>query len=709
MASSSTSKSNPTAPISEIALCPSNYIKMSKEKRKEADVTSALATELNYLWTEAYAYRNMNCVTGRMVAASYARRNRYTPHAWSNVENKEITLYAGVFTPIRQSFIANMRHMIKTAVDKPFTMDIDAIPEPALYIKEKAISETIRRLQEVNPAVDDPYSVAKDAIAKQKDFAYQQLYVEAEVAAQRHERLLHDQFTDGGGHLEIERLLESYADNPTSFMLGPEYVSEETLKYNASGKVVIGMTTRYRYRNINPLDVYPTTDSIDTQNGTGVFIVERISVSELIAMAKASTPDHAKLIYEMIGDKTIRYDTKQRHSSTSTALPESVKLVTDGNQASTNIYEIVRFLGRLPISLVEPTQEELDDFGSTTFNQLGDYGKKKDAEDDAEKLFAQRRDTVACDVWILNGRVIRAQKLNYPDKKIPLFGASFRPEANQFWGTSLFDVMSTTEAASVQTNRQIVFHSGYLTHPLLWLDRSKFGDNELPSTINVGVPFVVDFTDPGSQPIGRIDLPNNLVALIGKREALLEQAERDSGVPRYMQGSTDISSAARTTGIFSALQANASKTVELHHTVIARDIIVPMMTLQYQINMMYSRDDSIKATLRPVVKGIEGLAEREARMQRFEKILQYVIPLYGVTDPATGKPVLSDTLKAAVEAGMSEYAATSNLVPTYLLNKRDKAELVQTASGESGMPLDGRNVVVQDSNVVNSVPAGPAA
>ncbi len=121
-------------PVVEVAVAPENYLKLTAEQQRIADETCELARELNQLWRDSYNHRNDIGVTTSMYEASYARQNKYSPCRWNNVPNKDVTIYAGVFSSIRMSAISHMRNMIKTSLQKPFSMEIDAIPEPAPYI-----------------------------------------------------------------------------------------------------------------------------------------------------------------------------------------------------------------------------------------------------------------------------------------------------------------------------------------------------------------------------------------------------------------------------------------------------------------------------------------------------------------------------------------------------------------------------------------------
>lgn len=240
-----------------------------------------------------------------------------------------------------------------------------------------------------------------------------------------------------------------------------------------------------------------------------------------------------------------------------------------------------------------------------------------------------------------DGEIVWAAKNNHPLGRRPIHTSSYMPVPRSFWGIGLHDILEDVERRACKTLRSLIVHSATALGFYGELDMQRIGRNPVSDVLKLNQILRTDgdYTRGGHSALRFHSIDSKIGDIIALLENYIKEAENLTGINRFMGGSTDLGSALRTSGIVNALQENSSSLLTQAQRQFDQKIIKPLIEYQYALNMMYHEDASIKGDLIVVVKGTNGLAQKELYEKKFEQVMQYAGSIVTQTMP-DGTPYL---------------------------------------------------------------------
>lgn len=627
-----------------------------------------LGDKLEAMFDDAVKTRRANCVTARIRAAWYAKQLKYTPEAAARI--KTVQTYYGIFAKQRHAFISWANDLVKLARRKPWVLEPDEIPDVPQWMKDEAVGAVFQALMNGDPSLANPMGFAEAALRDRKKFATAKVVANAKRAAKGMEKTIVDQMDGARWKNAMVKLIDHMATYPNCFLLLGDLTLERRLEWRGSTVKVANRETLLA-RVIAPQFVFPMKDCTTTQDGQGVFVVDRMARNNLLDLINEDA-ESTGVLAENIEAAIERFDAHREHRD-----PDIRELdaqrgeSTPGSLGMSNgMYDVVRFFGDLEVGAAR------------------DYRVKVDVQD---------KKTVSCEVWMLGGYVIRAVRINHPLGMRPLHSASYEKEDGLFWGTGLFDILESIETKANALDRRTFKHAAGLSEPVTFLDVERFGANEVPEQLEVGRTYRIgaDYTRGGHGPLNVYSLPNNMQSLIMLRREYKSDAQQLTNIPDYMGGGTNVGAAGRTASVYSQLQANSTKGIVARVDHISEDIIEPAIRWLFGFNMMYNPDKTIKGAVTVVITGLQALIDQEAKDARIRDFMQFSAPFTQVMMP-DGQPLIP---MGALRKAMVSYLEGRDLEDEagYAESPQFQTDVMAAATQPQG--TDGRSVLAPNAGV----------
>lgn len=533
-----------------------------------------------------------------MLKAIRARRGEYDPDVLAKLEAQgSSTIYMMLFsTKARQASSLLRDVIIGSGSDKPWT--IDPTPKPDLPPFE--VNQIMQAVsQEVAEAEASGVLVTLDAIKQRLRDARGELenrvMEEARDRAERAERKMEDQLTEGGFMDAIDQFIDDMMMFKTAFLKGPVVRKKPTLKYGPNGEIEVGEEFRLEWERVDPFNIYPAPWAKNIDDGPLIerHKMTREALTQLIGVEGYSEAAIRKVL-EM-------YGTGGLHNW----------LTVDAQKAAAE--------GRNQVSAVLTNDliDALQYWGSVSGKMLREWGMTVEQVPDEAKEYQ-------VEAWLIGNHVIKAMINPDPLSRRPYYAASYETVPGCFWGNSLFDIIKDLQDMCNAAARSLVNNLGISSGPQVWVNVDR-----LPAGESVTTMFPWKVWQTTSDPMGgtadpiKFFQPNsNAAELMAVYEKFATLADEYSGIPKYMTGTEGTPGAGRTASGLSMMLSNASKVVR---QIIARiDMSVMSKALErlYYYNIRYLKDPDITGDLRIVARGALALVAKESAQVRRNELLQ---------------------------------------------------------------------------------------
>ena len=281
--------------------------------------------------------------------------------------------------------------------------------------------------------------------------------------------------------------------------------------------------------------------------------------------------------------------------------------------------------------------EVLEYWGSINGQDLLDAGVElPDGSDETDEFDAN--------VWLCDGRVIRATLNPIPDGRIPYNCFPYERNPHQFWGTGVPKMMRDSQATMNAATRIFIDNMAIASGPMVEVNTDFLEAGEDPRDLHPWKVFLRSGGDPNA-PAVRFNQPianaNGLTSII---ELFRRFADETTSLPSYTHGETAQSLNKTATGM-SILMGNANVALKSTLKNIDDFLIVPLIQSLYHWNMEWSDNEKAKGDLKTVARGSTSLIQREVRSQR---LLQFLSLISNPMDMAIvkRKELLTDIAKS---------------------------------------------------------------
>jgi hypothetical protein len=571
-------------------------------------IEDELARDVRDDFVQAENYRRIAGVEERLLRALRARRLIYDPEDQALLNG--ITIYIGLIGLKCRSASAWINDILLNSIDKPWTLSPTKIPELPDWMREQVVDALEMELQQMGASMD----IRKRA-KELKDAAYKYAVQKAQIATASMESKIEDQFQEGDWRKIFAEFVDDLTTFPVAVIRDPIVKKERRLTWDGN-KVVEKEQVIYSSRRISPFDFYPSMNSTTTQDGT--YVIERFRAQ----------PEQ---LYNCIGldgfnDDAVRSILNEYGETGFSEMlkPDYQRMYLEDKYQAASDFNLIDILIRN---------------GKTLGSKLLKYNI---LVPDPQKYYET-------EIWTVNNRTIKAVLNPYPLETRPLFSTSFVKVPGSLWGEGMCDILRDVGKMVNSAARSIVRNMSFSSGPIGEVDVSRLGDGERPEEI---FPYKLYHVDSdltgGSQPAFKFQVIPSVVPELGEIfDKFSKLADDLSGVPSYVLGNPQVAGAGRTLGGLSMLMGNAAKGIKNVILNVDRDVMEPLVTLRYNINMKYDDDPDIKSDAQVVARGATGLLQRELSQTRLVELMQTYIPLFdkGLIPPQGMQILIRESMK----------------------------------------------------------------
>lgn len=637
----------------------------------------ALVQHVSNAWQRARDHKVSSGITERLLRCDRQRKGVYDPEKLAEIRKFGGSEIYMMLTDIKcRAAESWIKDVMNSFGDDIWAMEPGAKPliEPSMHeaivqaVAQEAIDAHEQGLTEPSPLA------FKMRIDEMQDEVRAKLKEQARDACDRMAAHIDQQLTDGKWESALFDFYTDFATYPAAFIEGPLVKRQRVLAWSDKGfKPIVKEEVRRTFERISPYDIFPSDDATSMQDGY-LCVRKKFTIKGLNEVR--NVPGYRA---EEI-DKVI--DSYARGGLTNWLYGDTEKRMIDNGGLTGWIS---------PSSTIEGVVY----WGFASGKMLKEWGIKAKVED-------TRSYDVTC--TLIGGHVIRAVINPDPLGRRPYMKACFEHVPGSFWGQAIpelmHDVQGMCNAAARALANNIAIASGPQAEVVI--DRLPHGE-----TVTAMYPWKVWQTTSdktgGGQPAVRFFQPQmNAESLMAVFQHFSRQADETTGIPNYVYGSGNTGGAGRTASGLAMLMDNASKGIKQAISNIDEGVggVIEQM---YNHNMLFDTDDSIKGTMKVLVKGALGMVMRE---QRVEKLQQFLA--------ATANPVDAEIMGRGGRSYLLREAAkplhldTDRIVPDdRKLNAQAEAQALAAARQQT--PPDSAPVMGPDgqpSAIVNSQAPG---
>ena len=260
--------------------------------------------------------------------------------------------------------------------------------------------------------------------------------------------------------------------------------------------------------------------------------------------------------------------------------------------------------------------ELLEYWGSLNGYDLQDAGVEFADDDDLGQEYH-------ANVWVVDGKVIKAQLNPLPGGIIPYFIFPYEKNPHAFWGTGVPRMMRDSQATMNAATRIYLDNVALSSGPMVEVNTDIMASGEDPTELYPWRVFLREGGD-GNQPMVRFYQPqSNSPALVSVIELFRRFADETTALPSYTHGQTQSSLNRTATGI-SILMSNANIVLKSVIKNIDDYLTKPMIRSLYDWNMTWNENENVKSDMRIVAKGSTALIQKEVQSQRLLQFLSLI-------------------------------------------------------------------------------------
>jgi len=479
----------------------------------------------------------------------------------------------------------------------PFALKPTPDPEmPPDFVETITASLAQRVIQVIQSGMPiDP--VVMDQMKEQADDdARTAVMKDATDRAERHQKFIQDQFTEGGMVDAFDAFLSDLTTYPLAILKGPTVRRVRSLDWvkqpDGSFTPEVEEKLAPTYSRVDPFRFYVEPGITKLSDG---YTLEHHRLSEADLSDLLGVPGY--------DDEAIRAVMAEGNSSEWLWSAEYTKSDLENKyniwRSDSDKYDSLEFWGRVSGRL------------------LREWGLDETDVPDVAKMYD-------ANVWLVGRWVIKAT-LNYdPLGDKPYRCTSFVKRPGSFWGSGIPELIEDVQAMCNASARALANNMGIASGPQVEVSTDRLPQG---SKVTNMFPWKIwqTLSDPtgSGQPAIRFNQPDDRSGpLLQVYQQFGKMADEQSGVPAYVYGDGQVGGAGRTASGLSMLMGSAGKGIRQVIMHIDFEVIGPTVTSQYNWNMQYVDRADIKGDCSIIPRGAVTLANRDQLNVRRVEFLQ---------------------------------------------------------------------------------------
>ena len=640
------------------------------EERQNSDPMLGLASFLHHRWQAARGAKLK--IEEGLLNNLRQRKGEYKPQILAQIRETGGSEVFMMLTNVKCRAAESWINEILFSDSKPWEVKATPVPEMPPHIEQQIqaqIDEEAFKAGQMGVPVTQ--EMADDAFGEVRDQFMPKLRDQAADVAKRMSRQIQDDFTEGNWEPAMKEVIKDVCTFKTGILRGPIIRKDKTLAWKRQAgeyKPILTDKLKKFYYRVSPLDLYPGPNTRDTNDGY-LFERHRMRRADIFNLKGVPGYDNKAidLVLEAYGrgglrdwlyNDQIRADLEERPNE---------------------------YLGGL-----DETIDAVEYNGPASGEMLLDWGVP------ADKV-ASKYHEYEVNAWLIGRYVIRAVISKDPLQRRNYMSASFEETPGAFWGYGVPDLMEDVQDICNAAARSLVNNMGIASGPQVEIFTDRLPPGEDITDIH---PWKIWQTtsDPNASGTGRamqfFSPDSHADQLMKVYEHFSKLADEYTGIPAYAYGSSDVGGAGRTASGLSMLMTSAARGIKSVIGNIDR-IIEGSVTLTYDHEMMYNKDNAIKGDSQVAARGSRSLMTREQQTIRRNEFLM-----------ATNNPVDNQIMGPQGRAALLRESVKSleippdDVIPNELeLNAKIQADMEAQMQGalpegnNAGNPAGGMNAM----------------
>ena len=464
----------------------------------------------------------------------------------------------------------------------------------------------------------------------------------AEMAAQRMEKLIHDQIEESNGTRELRSALFEASLLGTGIIKGP-FTTEKTLH-------------RWTY---DP----ETKERTYTPEKVKVPRIEFCSVFDAFNDPNANTMEDSEWFIQRhkLSRSQVR-GLKNRPYFRTAALNQVLRMTP--NYVNQD-YEQQLIAENTSVVSTQDRYEVLEYWGLMDRADLIQAGITDDMFDKADLM-----EEVQVNVWICAGKLLRVVLNPFTPKRIPYLAFDYEKNPYSFFGVGIAENMEDSQKIMNGHMRMAIDNLALAGNLVFDVDENALTAGQ-DMEIYPGKIFKRASGVPG-QSIYGIKFPNTAPENMQIFDKFRQIADESTGIPSIAHGQTGISPTTRTAAGMSMIMGASSLPVKTVVVNIDDDLLKPLGEAFFQWNMsFYEGDLDIVGDLEVKAGGANSLMQEEIKSQRLTAFGQLF-----------SNPAVAPFIK--IPAYVREFVMSLGLDPDELINDEDQAKVYAAIMGQAG-------------------------
>ncbi len=408
-------------------------------------------------------------------------------------------------------------------------------------------------------------------------------YEPAKRAAQRMEKLMHDQLEESEAAKHLRSLAFEACLFGTGIMKGPFAQTKEYPRWSEDGDYDPIMETIPKIEFVSIWDFYPDPDARNMSECEYTVQRHRMNRSQLRNLKKR--PHFREESVEL----AVEYGANYSRSSWETTLED------DDVASEMDRYEVLEYWGLLDTELAEQADIKLP-------------------------KNVRQKDELQVNIWVCNGQILRLVLNPFTPSRIPYFAVPYEMNPYSFWGIGVAENMSDTQLLMNGFMRLSIDNSALSGNLLIEVDETNLVPGQ-DMSIYPGKIFRRQSGGQG-QAIHSHSFKNVSQELLMMFDKSRQLADEATGIPSYSHGSGAVGGVGRTASGMSMLMGAAAQNIKAVVRNIDDYLLGPLGKSLFAFNMQFNFDKEFIGDLDVKARGTESLMRNEVRSQRLLQFMQ---------------------------------------------------------------------------------------
>lgn len=595
------------------------------ESKSYENINEELMQFLHSAMREATTFKQNCGVTARLHKNLDLLEGRYDAREIRLMGGRETAVWFNLTERISRTFIAFLRKTLAgVEVDFPqYDLKPTRVPDPPPEMLERATGAVIEFIELMIASGQElTEDEIENILQEVSDTLFTNVQDELNKSIRRAKRELDDILQKLNWAKIIDELIHDLVHHGTAIVYGP-FPEITKRQYYSGDKIKTRHEKCIGARRLDPMRVYPSPDSQDTQKGSYIIIhdtMTRAQLNEARSLGAGWIDEALCTILEEFANQS-RYWCANRYFHTE----ESANHDLDGiggmqmNHMTSSTkntpwadfedIDVIKYYGKVPAKL-------LLKHGINNFD-----GRKIDEKQSLE----------VCIYWV-NDTIVKVNCNIDPKCERPIHRAKLFNSPGRFWGKGVPETIEPQQRLANAALRSIVRNMGLSSAPIFeWdkaLTRPSGKNKQISDIIHPGMTIEKNSQITGltGQALQVHQIDSRVQEYMSIINQMMELAEHVVGVPRFLTGAANVGGAASTYSGLQTLSENAAIQIRSSIINLDFDLIKPFTNMAHRW-MIIDRDDPLLySDVEVITQGASALLAREVNKDRLTALIGLLMP-----------------------------------------------------------------------------------